>query len=221
MKKFGKIVLFLFAIGLFASCERADIDPNSTHINFENLAVGQKSQYVRWESKNVWSDSDTSFKQTTDTLSLTVQSKDSIGFLVAEEHLNKKAPTVFYYFKVQGDSLYIIPNVETHQQPPFINSVLFSFGTRQYPLKDNGLKKFDLNRWATPKDLNIKELFGLATNFKIMGKTYESAIGYYNGQSVVADGPVIVRLYSKKDGFISLQALGGFAPFGNIYNLIP
>ncbi len=217
MKKYVISSLWAIVILVFSNCQPDKVEPSSNNINFENLAVGQKSLYVRWESFRAFDDKDTTFKATTDTVFLLIESKDDAGFKVKEEHLNKKIASRFYYFKIKNDTLYVKSADENNE----IGSILFNFGKLSYPLKDNGLEKLTLNRWAFPQSLNTNELFGKTGEFTVMGKTYSDAFAYYNGLPIIADGPMITRIYTKKDGFITFHALGGLIPFGSIYMLLP
>jgi hypothetical protein len=219
MKKAKFFSVLLAVICLFTQCESESVEPNKSnnHINFVNLAVGQKSQYVRWESRNAWQDNDTTYKQTKDTIQLSVISKDSTGFKVTEDHLNTLIPISTYYFKISKDSLYVFSKGDANK----VQSTLFNFGKLTYPLKDNDLQKLTLNQWAVVQGKNSEEFYGKTGTFKVMGKTYNDAFVYYNGKSIVFDGPILTRIYTPKDGFISFQALGGLLPYGNIYSLVP
>ena len=219
MKKLFYLSLAAGAILMFTNCDNTSIEPINTgnHINFNNMLVGQKSSYVRFESRNVWQDSDTTFKQTADTLNLTIVSQDENGFKISEDQLPKKIATFFYYFTIKNDSLLVKPVTGSVS----INSTIFNFGASKFVLKDTNLPKWTLTKWARPKDLTITEGFGKTGDFTIMGKRYTDAFAYYNSNPMIFDGPLVVQLYTKADGFISFQALGGLAPFGSIYNLIP
>ena len=39
---------------IFTQCSRETVSPSTNKINFDNLAVGQKSLYVAWESNNIY-----------------------------------------------------------------------------------------------------------------------------------------------------------------------
>jgi hypothetical protein len=208
---------------IFTQCHRESIVPVTSNINFENLAVGQKSLYVAWESNNIW-DENITFKQTKDTLSLTVISEDSAGFQVEEKQFSE--PTVFarYNFKIKGDTLFV-EHISSNIKFPIFSPFLFSDTSTQYVFKDNNLAKLNTNAWAMPKyaetDIQILQLFAKIGNFKIMGKDYDSAFVYYSRSPLFVDGLIHTRIYSKKDGFISFQPIFGKTRGGRFYNLIP
>ena len=165
MKKLHYLSLAIGAILIFTNCNKCIVEPTNTHIHFNNLAVGQKSLYVRFESRNVWSDSDTTFKQMADTLVLRVVAQDSNGFKIAEEIFPRNIATFYYYFNIKNDSLYVKPLPSAQG----INSVVFNFGATTFTLKDNNLPKWTLNQWGKPKDLTIVEAFGKNRRFSIFG----------------------------------------------------
>jgi hypothetical protein len=217
-----KGVFAIICILIFTQCNRETVNIPTTKINFDNLAVGQKSLYVTWESKNIWADNIT-FKQTTDSISLTIISKETDGFKVEEKRLNKPELPAYYFFKIKEDSLYVHSLSTTSLSSS--SSVFFNVGALQYPLKDSNLPTLNTNQWATPKavdiDMNISQLFAKIGNFKIMGKDYDSAFVYFDRSTTPFDGPTITKIYTKKDGFISFQPIGGKTTFGRIYNLVP
>jgi hypothetical protein len=219
MKKSQFISISLVTVCLFWQCNNENVAPVQAKINFDNLAVGQKSLYVAWESNNIW-DQNVTFKQTTDTLSLTVISEELDGFKVEEKQFNQpNYPPYYYYFKTRGDSLYIQPLPTITLYPTY--NILFLGGSLQYILKDNNLPKLLTNQWGTPTEGKPTELIGKINNIKIMDKEYDTAFVYFNSRDRVFDGPTITRIYTKKDGFISFQPFGGKTKFARIYNLIP
>ena len=209
------LIFFSLIIVSLSACKKQVSElPVSNKINFENLAVGQKSQYVRWTSKNPWSESDTAYQLTTDTISLTIIGFDNNGFKVAETE--KGSIRTNYYFKIQNDSL----SIYAYEKINFGGSILVK-GSQKFPLKDVNLPKRTLNRWAVPKNRDFEESFGKTNTFSVTGKEYSDAFIYYNTLLTAFDGPGLVRIYTPKDGFISIQSAGGLLPLGTVYNLIP
>jgi hypothetical protein len=223
MEKFKFFAISFVATCLFWQCRNENVAPSQAKINFDNIAVGQKSLYIAWESNNIW-DENITFKQTTDTLSLTVISRDSTGFQVEEKHLNDPSIFALYHFKIKGDTLFV-EHSPTNVKFPRFSPFLFFDTSTHYVFKDNNLAKLNTNLWAMPKyaevDIQILQLFAKIGNFKIMGKDYDSAFIYYNRSPMFVDGLIITRIYTKKDGFISFQPIGGKTTSGRFYNLIP
>ena len=229
-------LIFLFSTLIFANCTKQQtlelVTPSSTQlelglvalapskINFTKLAVGQQSTYVKWDIERIFDAANTKFTQTQESLSLTVVSKSAKGFKIEEKQLTGEEPSVFYTFKVQGDSLF----VEKISDAQSLNSVLFNFNIKKigFLLKEAGLPTWTLNRWAVPTNFDQTELveFGKVRRFTIMGKFYNKAMGYYNGQDSVFDGFTRIVLYSSKDGFICFHAFGGRAGGGYSYQLV-
>ena len=115
MNKYFNLSIILTSISLFSQCKKETVVTTSNHINFENLAIGQKSYYINFKSKNPTLDSDTAFKATTDTILLKVIDKNENGFLIREEWLNTLILPAQYYFKIQGDTLIVKPATnQTH-----------------------------------------------------------------------------------------------------------
>ena len=135
MKKYFNLLIIFTSIFLFSKCKKETVITTSNHINFENLAIGQKSYYINFKSKNPTLDSDTAFKATTDTILLKVIDKNENGFLIREEWLN--------------------------------------------------------------------------------------TLAFHDSNQIVFDGPAISKIYTKSNGFITFQTIGGFAPYGSIFNLMP
>jgi hypothetical protein len=244
MKKLPFLAIFLFFTLIFVNCTKQQtlelftpiptniesvlLSPSQlalvaqapTKINFTKLAVGQQSIYIKWNIERIYDAANTKFTQTQETLSLTVVSKNAKGFKIEEKQLIGGVPSVFYNFRVQGDSIF----VEKISNALSLNSVLFNFKANKiaFLLKDAGLSTWALNRWAVPTNFNQTSLveFGKVQNFTIMGTLYNKAIGYYNGQDSVFDGFTRVVLYTVKDGFICFHAFGGRAGTGASYQLI-
>ena len=217
MKKHFTPFLILMSIFLFSQCKKETVVTASNHINFENLAIGQKSYYINFKSKNPTLDSDTAFKATTDTILLKVIDKNENGFLIREEWLNTLILPTQYYFKIQGDTLFVKPLTNQTQ----IESAFFNSKHTLYMLTDKNFPLWKATRWAVLKDVNVFNGFGKLENVKILNRNYSSAFVFYDSNAIVFDGPAYSKFYTKTDGFISFQTIGGFAPYGSLFNLLP
>ena len=217
MNKYFNLSIIFITIFLFSQCKKETVVTTSNHINFENLAIGQKSYYINFKSKNPTLDSDTAFKATTDTILLKVIDKNENGFLIREEWLNTLILPAQYYFKIQGDTLIVKPATNQTQ----IESAFFNSKHALYMLTDKNFPLWKATRWAVLKDLNVSKGFGKLENVKILNKNYSSAFAFYDSNATVFDGPAYSKIYTKSDGFISIQTVGGFAPYGSIFNLMP
>lgn len=217
MKKHFNLLYVLPACFLFIHCHK-DVKLNaSEHINFDSLSVGQTSSYAHFTSRMPWSDSDTAYKASSDSLILTIVDKDENGFKVSEQWLhNKKAPAI-YYFKIDGDSLFVKPMINEVET----RSEVFASQRSSFLLSDKNLPLLTTTRWAVLKDLGAIKAFGKVENVRILDKTYNNAIANYDAVQIIFDGPAITKIYSKADGFLSFQTIGSFRPNGNNYYLIP
>lgn len=212
-----QLVIFFFLFWL-ASCTRCpdDVIPqNSLKIDFSNLAVGQESRYARLTAQKYWSESDTTYKNGNDTLILRIESQDEFGFKVSESHTSLKIATLYYYFKVVGDSLFVKPL----PQMSLLNSMVFSPAPQSFFLKDTGQPVLTLNKWWLPKDVGITEGVGRVLDVRINNILYDKTLVDYNFKPIAFDGQAIVKIYTRTNGFISFQAVGGFTQTGLMYNL--
>ena len=217
MKKYLSLLVVFATVFISIQCKKQTVNPPSNHINFENLAIGQKSYYVNFKSKNPTLDSDTAFKVTTDTILLKVIDKNENGFLIREEWLNTLILPAQYYFKIQGDTLLVKPASNQTQ----IESAFFNSKHALYILTDKNFPVWKATRWAVLKDLGVLKGFGKVENVKILNKNYSAALAFHDSNQIVFDGPALSKIYTKSDGFITFQTIGGFAPYGSIFNLIP
>ncbi len=216
MKKYVNIIKFLALIVVFSHCYRESVNSNN-HISFDNLQIGQQSQYAGYTSRMPHSESDTAYKSTGDTIVLTVIAKDENGYKISEEWLNKKVKTVYYYFQTKDDSLFVKPQTgET-----LIFSSLFRQKNPSFVLTDNNLPKWTANKWSVIDQSGVLKSFGKVNNVNILNNKYDSAIAFYDSNDIIFDGPAYTKLYTKSSGFISFQSIGYFAPSGTIYYLIP
>lgn len=214
------LTLSLSSIFLLISCKKQKTElPTNNHIKFDQMAVGQKSQYVVWASENFEQESDTTFKQTTDTLTLTIYNEINGVFWVKEERNSNTLRSDYYSFSINNDTLKVAEpsGVSISTQPP----IIFQYGSYHYHLRDNNLPLWTTNRWGKPNNVVSNQKFGKVSSVKIMGKTYTDVFIYYNTESVPSTYPTVAVIYSKKDGFISFQYLGGgWRKGGVLHNLI-
>jgi hypothetical protein len=217
MKSLNYLLILVFSIALFNSCKKEQvITASNGNIQFSNLAVGQKSFYIGFRSRMPWSDSDTAYKPMNDTLTLTIVEKNDTGFRVKEERTDVSFKASFYYFNVVDDSLFVKPSITD-----YVNSSVFLGGPRSFVLKNNGLSKFTVNKWNVLKDVFSLTGFGVLNDVTVLNKKYETAFMYHNPNAMIFDGEAYTRIYTPEDGFLCFEALGGFAPYGTIFYLVP
>ena len=217
MKTLNYFLILVLSLALFNGCEKDQLNtPANDNIQFNNLAVGQKSYYVGFQSRMPWSDSDTAYKPMKDTLTLTIVEKNDTGFRVKEERTDASFKPSFYYFKVVGDSLFVKPSLTD-----YVNSSVLVGGPKSFVLKNDGLSKFTVNQWGVLKDVYSLKGFGILNDVTILNKKYANTLIYHNPNAMVFDGQAYTRIYTPDEGFLCFEALGGFAPFGTIFYLMP
>jgi hypothetical protein len=193
-------------------------------VQFTNLQVGQKSTYVKWTTCGYNKPSDTLFKPTKDTLLLEILSKDDNGFLV-KETINQESyscyasPTSYpqpflFYLKQVGDSLM----VKNKLGPDSRLSRLFS--NRNLPLKPVTTNPKTLNKWLIP-ELTADTYWGFNDNIVRNNINFGKANVWWDGTSIVFDGPFRGLIYNNEKGIIAHIGLGSMLPQGNIWYLQP
>jgi hypothetical protein len=213
---------------LLAACEKSGdniIDENpvsSNIIQFTNLQVGQKSTYIKWATCGYNKPSETVFEATMDTLSIEILSKDDNGFLV-KESLNQetysciKAPISYpqpflFYLKQVGDSLMVKNKLSTDSRL----SRLFS--NKNLPLKPVTTNLKNLNKWLLP-ELTADTYWGFNENIVRNTTNFGKANVWWDGTSIVFDGPFRGLIYNNQNGIIAHIILGSQLPHGIIWYL--
>ena len=215
MKQFFNFLVLICGLSFLASCDKEDVVLGN-HISFSNMAVGQQSKYALYTSRSPWSDSDTAYKFANDTLILTIIAQNDTGFKVKEELTSHKNALNYYYFKVDGDSLRVKSANGNN-----VESIVLAGAAKSFILKDNDLATLKANRWGVIQDVNVSKGVGVVSGLKILNENYGNLFAHYNTTPVVYDGQALTELYTLKDGFVSFQALGGFAPLGHIFYILP
>lgn len=220
MNKFKILSLLFSTVFFFINCKKQNVEqPSNNNIKFEQMAVGQKSKYVLWYSENFDQNSDTTFKQTTDTLTLTVYIERDGFFWINEVRNDSNVDGYYYSFSIKNDTLRV-------DRPPGFSlalpsRIIFQYGSFYYDLKGNNFPQWNISRWGKPINATNDQKFGKIRSIKIMGKTYNDVFIYYNTEVFEPSAPTVAIIYSKKEGFISFQYLGGgWRNRGVIYNLI-
>lgn len=211
------ILILLCCISvLFYQCDESGIAPTGS-IRFDDMRVGQKSIYAGFSSKTPHSDSDTAYKPTGDTIVLTVVAQDANGFKISEEWLNSRIKTVYYYFKIEGDSLLVRP------QPgeSVTGSIIFYRKQLSYALKDMNLPVWTANRWTVMENEGIKKSFGKIKSVSILNQKYDNVLAYYDSTAIAWDGNAQIELYTMANGFVCFQFIGYFNPRGTLFYKIP
>jgi hypothetical protein len=226
MKKILHSLPILCLILLLACEKTSDFTPDvlpvsGNTIQFTNLRVGQKSTYVKWATCNYDKPSENFFEQTTDTLTIEILSKDDNGFLV-KESINQetsciKAPVSYpqpflFYLKQIDDSLIVKNKLSTDSRL----SRLFS--NRNLPLNPVLTNLKTLNKWLLP-ELTADTYWGFHENIVRNNNNFGKANVWWDGTSIVVDGPFRGLIYNNQNGIIAHIILGSQLPHGIVWYL--
>jgi hypothetical protein len=215
------LTLSIVIVLLFTNCKKQNIESvSNNNINPEQMSVGQKSRYILWNSDNFEKDTDTTFKQVSDTLTLTTIGEIEGTYWVEEECTNEPFSRFSYKVKLRNDTLSF-----SKGQDGFVmnvpKSILLESAPTYYFLNTTNPPQWTTNRWGKPTISASNQKFGTLKSVKIMGKTYNDVFVYYNSQFVDRYIPNTVVIYSKKEGIISVQYYSNFSKFALQYNLLP
>jgi hypothetical protein len=215
---------------LLTACEKPSEIPlaenpvSANRIQLDNLQVGQKSVYTRAASCQHHVKSDTTFKSLKDTLVLEIISSDANGFLVKETvnqlspicgYKETSSPSPFFFtLKKTGDSLTSQTQFGTDSRVSQI------YSNRTIPLRPmtSNLKKLD--KWLLP-ELTADTYWGSTDPIIRDNFNFGTANIWWNGTSIVVDGPYRGLIYNNQNGIIALIALGSQLPQGIIWYLQP
>ena len=210
-------VLFL------AACKKENVSPHSVQnanpVRFDNPEVGQSSRYVRFKDSNA-NDDDNSFDFLKDTLMLEIVASDSNGFKVKESltpgsQCLTELPVVcdtaaiFYYFKIENDTVLLYDPIEPAACCPMIFWQSF-----QLPLTVAD-HLFTVNQWKLEAPATVENCpeSGRVENFTQFGMDYGTlkvASTLYCNRAW--DGNDYTYVYSASKGIVRYYEIGSWFP---------
>jgi hypothetical protein len=170
----------------FTSCQKDNISPEDSLLNFNQIKVGQKSTFILFKGENYQSNADFSFSYIADTLVVEVVAQKPDGFFVreyltpgsislnGENHVAFADTDIFYYIKRAGNSVTI---KHDHFR---LRSRLFVFPDEEnfaIELNEPVSPEVFIKGWKTnlPYSTNYAEAF--LPEMELFGKTYKGSIG--------------------------------------------
>lgn len=199
---------------------------NTNPIHFDNMAIGQTSQYIGVVGKNL---STGQSVQTDDTLYVSVIGQNNSGFLVSEVFhwvgfidplQSQNIDSVYlYYVRVQNDTL----RFESTNANP-IPSRLFGPQALQngLPLARFTNQSANLSGWTTDLPFCTCQSTGYAQNQTLLGVTYDYLNIAVDNTAMTLDGRGETYVYSKERGIVR-QAIYNSTPNreGFAWDLLP
>jgi hypothetical protein len=217
-----KIKNFCLLLGLiaFISCEEKAVDPEilGSKINFSNLQVGQKSQYISRKTAKWTNTNDADFQWGTDTLTVEIVSQDQNGFRVKESvvpdlTMGPLGNRTFYYLKVVGDSLFV-----SKDATDVSNSRLFRSVNTRFFIRDFASPNMTLAQWTTTTPPNLVDDYtGFTTNFKYLNATFGRVNVDVRRRPMQWDGEGKFFIYSPMEGILVSAINGSFNPAGTAW----
>lgn len=231
MKLHTSLGIALAAI-LFSACQHDCVspEPEPSHlaIQFDHLAVGQKSRYQGLEGSEYYANNTDVFSYTDDTLQLEIIAQDANGFLV-EETLHyvgalhpilayDKDSVYHYYLYVAGDTLRFKPATGT-----YVNARIVGYLTAKngLPLSDFASPKIELTGWKTSLPYCECRRTGYAENYTLFGQHYPRLNVIVENSPMSFDGNGETMVYAKTNGIVRFSTYSWWTQSGIGWDLIP
>jgi hypothetical protein len=201
MKRLCLIALGLAMLGL--ACPR-DIAPKPTScsncINFAAPAVGQQSRYLAFEGEASHQNDQPGVDYLNDTLTVTVISEASTGFLLEEFHSGIPGSSRRYLLRLASETLSWIGTTD-NQESWLLNKTLPLSAEPgwDWPLEvqDNPGKQ---RGWVI--DLDCSACVGYIEDYQQLGTDYPRLNVWLNNEGTFVDGPGYTYLYNSRDGLV-------------------
>lgn len=221
------ITLLLFPL-LIAACH-TDSQPASQApaIQFEAMAVGQKSHYIALLGYDYYSTKDT-FVYTDDTLQLEIIAQDNNGYLIEEtfQYVGDVSPWFEfekdsirrYYVKIRNDTLQFTP-----VGSPYLESHIFTYQTSQsgLPLADFSSPKIDIHGWKTSLDYCECRRTGYTEDYTLFGEHYDRLNILIANAPMAVDGNGDTYVYSRNKGIVRFSTYSWWFQNGYGWDLLP
>lgn len=221
--KFQIFGLTLFSFLIFTACQKNEAPLVCEHetnlIRFDQPEVGQVSRYVRFSDTNA-NDDDNNFNFIKDTLVLEIVSADSGGFKVKESLTPGSncltqaenpchSDAVFYYFKIENDTVLLYDPLEPEVCCPMIFWQSFKL-----PLTTAN-HVFTVDKWKleAPASITTCPETGRVENFKQFGTDYGTMkVASTLSCNRAFDGHDYTYVYSESKGIVRYYEIGSWVP---------
>lgn len=208
MKKF---ICYLLLLSLIA-CNKDESTKKSESqvMDLENLAVGQKFQFILFTAESYFDEDNNAFQYTGDTLEVEVIEKNNDTYSLSERFTEGSAihtNSENYYWgdpALEYVNAWTIENgvlkVQDNNNDFFLDSHLMF--AQELPLFEFNEKEVEVNGWKTTHnytELNA-ELF--IKDFDLKGISYDRLNVAINNAAMAGDGPGNTTFYSNKHGIV-------------------
>jgi hypothetical protein len=230
MKKPASLLLLIILTTLALSCSKEDDgncdQPAAASDNFlEDLQTGDKLQYTLWTVENYFSESESQFQYTGDTLELEVLEISPSGILISEKITpgsNMMSSTETYYWNkdsvflsrwnIAGDSL-LVTSDQTYYFSHLIKIPRLKFSDFSEPEVAITDYRSDYN--SAEMDVQL-----FTTNYTLFGHLYDTLSVYINNSAMALDGPGYTNVYGRSKGIVRGRIYSGETGWGQGWDRI-
>ncbi|MFT4535711.1 MAG: hypothetical protein ACI9P5_003081 [Saprospiraceae bacterium] len=194
-----------------------DLKNCNPRIDFNTMAVGQRSQYARYVSNELASSQDKSFEYTGEILEVTVMEKlDGNAWLIRERFTEPITITEGPYAGVEN-TLYSRWEIEgsivrIFQDEKFSSNFQYSFFSNDWGGDPNYstqlVNRCELIGWSIANCINVENSY--IQDVIINGFRYEDPLIYSYSSGI--DAPIFGMLYNLDEGIVHTFFFGTFAP---------
>ena len=230
-----QLIIVIAAFAVFNSCskdEPIDIEQEalSKRIQFNNLKIGQKSEYIFFIGENYDQNNGANYTYITDTMVLEVFDEDPNGFLVREyltpgsaslhSASNVAFPdaTMVYYLQNEGSDLQL-SSKEERLITRIFQVTSESNGT--YDLDSMSDMEIKINGWSTSQPLFAGVLNGFTKNYRQLDLEFDELNVLIDNRDVKLGGPGTTHLYSKQYGLVRATSYNASTGKGFGWDLLP
>ena len=218
------LLLLAFAFG----CDKDAILPDNL-VRFDQMEVGQKSRYLRFQGGSCSVNNPTLFKYLPDTLVLEVTAKDGDVYRL-KEYLTPGSLSSVYpdsigigggsseiTFKLKiadGEIALFEPAQDFFAARLFINRAL------TFPLEDIAMPELNISFWY-PASTPTYEPMGYVKNYEQLGVSYPRLNVVLDYGPMASDGPGAFHLYAPEHGIVRSGYRSGWCNAGWGWDLLP
>jgi len=208
------------------SLPEPDPIPNRNPIRFDQLAVGQISQYLYLWGEYYQSMENNHFGYLDDTLQLKIVGQNDQGFEVEETlhyvgdvpiYFNATKDSVYrYYLKIEGHNLFIRKNNQ-----PYLHSRIFEFNTSMvgWWLPNFGGLEVEILGWKTSLGYVSGRRTGYTKSYTLFGQTYPRLNVLVENSPMSYDGMGETYVYSRTSGIVRFSRYSLSKGYG--WDLLP
>lgn len=234
-----QIAIAFALFGLLLNCNKDE--PNSAKtfgtgdkINFENLQVGQKNEYVFFIGENHTNLNHSNYLYFTDTLVVEVMSNDENGYLVKEvltpgsasrnNASNVAFPEAEFYYYLDAKSGEGEDKLQLFSKESRIKTRLFQMSsqtTSSLPLNDLEEMEVEIVSWSTTQPFVDGVLEAYVLNFENFDFVFPRLNVYYDNRDIKFGAPGTINIYNKEYGLVRSLQYNSSTGKGYGWDLLP